>query len=79
MTSNPPSSTPVKRSRPSARIIVAAVLTVLAIVFFIENRQTVRIRLIVPVVSMPVWLALAAMFVIGGLCGLLVAHRHASK
>lgn len=79
MANNPSSSTPVKRKGPSARTILAVVLAILAIVFIAENHQKVRIRVIVPVVSIPVWAALAAMFIIGGACGLLVARRRSSK
>lgn len=45
------------------------VLTALAIVFIFENTDQVEIRLLVPLVTMPLYLALLAMFVIGALCG----------
>ncbi|MGI8869792.1 MAG: hypothetical protein ACR2F6_13315 [Mycobacteriales bacterium] len=57
------------------RNVIIAVLVVLAIVFIVENHNSVHIRLIAPSVSMPLWLALLAMFVIGGLAGLLVSRR----
>ncbi|MEU0391801.1 LapA family protein [Streptomyces sp. NPDC006208] len=49
--------------------IAVIVLTALAIVFIFENTDQVEIRLLVPLVTMPLYLALLAMFVIGALCG----------
>ncbi len=54
--------------------ITAAVLVVLAVVLIVENTREVEIRLLVPVVTMPLYLALLIMFVIGGLCGALLAR-----
>jgi uncharacterized integral membrane protein len=51
------------------------VLLALAIVFMAENTQQVQIRLIVPLVTMPLYLALLLMFVVGALCGGLFFHR----
>ncbi|MFF0450839.1 LapA family protein [Streptomyces sp. NPDC004609] len=53
------------------------VLVALAIVFMAENTQQVKIRLIVPLVTMPLYLALLLMFIIGALCGGLFFHRRA--
>jgi uncharacterized integral membrane protein len=53
------------------------VLLALAIVFMAENTQQVKIRLIVPLVTMPLYLALLLMFIIGALCGGLFFHRRA--
>ncbi|MEV7402336.1 LapA family protein [Streptomyces sp. NPDC091267] len=56
--------------------ITALVLVALAIVLIVENTRQVRIRLLIPVVTMPLYLALLGMFVIGGLCGaLLIRNR----
>ncbi|GAA2256474.1 hypothetical protein GCM10010232_52570 [Streptomyces amakusaensis] len=49
--------------------IAVTVLAVLAIVFIFENTREVKIRLLIPEVTMPLYLALLAMFVIGALCG----------
>ncbi|MFD4139836.1 MULTISPECIES: lipopolysaccharide assembly protein LapA domain-containing protein [unclassified Streptomyces] len=57
-----------------ARIAVI-VLTALAIVFIFENTDQVEIRILVPLVTMPLYLALLAMFVIGALCGGLFFRR----
>ncbi|MFJ8822927.1 LapA family protein [Streptomyces sp. NPDC102467] len=51
-----------------ARIAVL-VLVVLVVVFIFENTRRVKIRLLVPEVTMPLWMALAAMAVIGAVCG----------
>ncbi len=51
--------------------IIALVLAALAVIFIAENTGQVEIRLLVPVVTMPLYVALIAMFVIGGLCGAL--------
>ncbi|MFI7383641.1 DUF1049 domain-containing protein [Streptomyces sp. NPDC049813] len=51
-----------------ARIAVL-VLAVLALVFIFENTRRVKIRLLVPEVTMPLWAALAAVAVIGAICG----------
>ncbi|MCZ4100515.1 DUF1049 domain-containing protein [Streptomyces sp. SID13666] len=56
------------------RIVVAA-LAVLGLVFIFENTRQVKIRLIVPEVTMPLWLALLAMAVIGGICGAYFSRR----
>ncbi|GLF99826.1 LapA family protein [Streptomyces yaizuensis] len=49
--------------------IAFTVLAVLAIVFIFENTERVEIRVLIPVVTMPLYLALLAMFVVGALCG----------
>jgi uncharacterized integral membrane protein len=49
--------------------IVVLVLTVLALIFIFENTHKVRIRVIVPEVTMRLWAALLITFVIGVLSG----------
>ncbi|MFI1015122.1 lipopolysaccharide assembly protein LapA domain-containing protein [Streptomyces sp. NPDC020965] len=49
--------------------IVVLLITVLAVIFIFENTREVRIRLLIPEVTMPLYLALLAMFVVGALCG----------
>ncbi|WP_328394362.1 LapA family protein [Streptomyces sp. NBC_00390] len=61
-----------------ARIAVI-VLTALAIVFIFENTDPVEIRILVPLVTMPLYLALLAMFVIGALCGGLFFRRRRDR
>jgi uncharacterized integral membrane protein len=57
------------------RVWVALVLAVLAVIFIAENRDPTPIRLIVPVVVMPLWAALAILFVVGVLVGLGLGRR----
>jgi uncharacterized integral membrane protein len=57
------------------RMIAALVLAALLLVFVFENTQHTRIRLLVPLVTMPLWLALLGMGVIGALCGALAMSR----
>ncbi|HEY4421302.1 MAG TPA: DUF1049 domain-containing protein [Pseudonocardia sp.] len=63
------------RRRPSTRVIVGAVLVVLAFIFIIENREPATIRVIIPLVVMPLWAALASMFVVGFAVGALWFRR----
>ncbi|MFG3281957.1 LapA family protein [Streptomyces sp. NPDC048111] len=49
--------------------IAAMALLVLALVFIFENTRRVKIRLLIPEVSMPLYLALLAVFLIGLCCG----------
>ena len=49
--------------------VTVAVVAVLAVVFICVNTEDVTIRLIVPEVSMPLWLALLGVFVAGLVCG----------
>ena len=58
------------------RMWVAIVLVVLAVIFIAENRDPAAIRLIIPVVVMPLWAALAVLFVAGVLVGLGLRRRH---
>ncbi|MEU6391585.1 LapA family protein [Streptomyces sp. NPDC046939] len=51
-----------------ARIAVL-VLAVAVVVFIFENTREVRIRLLVPEVTMPLYMALLAVAVIGAVCG----------
>ncbi|MDF3147717.1 MULTISPECIES: DUF1049 domain-containing protein [unclassified Streptomyces] len=51
-----------------ARVAVL-VLVALALIFIFENTRETEIRLLVPLVTMPLWLALLGMGVIGALFG----------
>ncbi|MEU6929544.1 lipopolysaccharide assembly protein LapA domain-containing protein [Streptomyces sp. NPDC046385] len=50
------------------RIAIGVVL-VLLLVFIFENTRQVRIRLLIPEVSMPLYLALLATALLGAVCG----------
>ncbi|MDT0307892.1 DUF1049 domain-containing protein [Streptomyces sp. DSM 44917] len=56
------------------RIGVAAI-AVLTLVFIFENTRRTRIRLLVPEVTMPLYLALLGTALIGALCGMYLARR----
>jgi uncharacterized integral membrane protein len=49
--------------------IVVLTVAVLTLVFIFENTRETEIRLLIPEVAMPLWLALLGMAVIGFLCG----------
>ncbi|MGP4044590.1 DUF1049 domain-containing protein [Streptomyces sp. 2A115] len=57
-----------------ARVAVVA-LAVLALVFIFENTRTTEIRLLIPEVTMPLWMALLGTAVIGALCGAYFVKR----
>jgi uncharacterized integral membrane protein len=63
------------RSRWNSRWVVAAVLLAIAVVFVVENRQLTEIRLLVPVVLMPLWAALAGTLLIGLVIGVLLDRQ----
>ncbi|MGH3343210.1 MAG: LapA family protein [Carbonactinosporaceae bacterium] len=61
----------------SPRLVVGVVLAVLAVVFVVENGTETRIRVLIPVISMPLWIALAGTLVVGFVAGFLIsARRH---
>lgn len=60
------------------RRVIAGVLIVLAVIFIVENREPVEIRLIVPLMTVPLWVALTGLFLVGCVAGWLLARRHAS-
>ncbi|WP_282693444.1 lipopolysaccharide assembly protein LapA domain-containing protein [Streptomyces sp. CC208A] len=55
--------------------IAIALVAVLLLVFIFENTGDVRIRLLIPEVTMPLYLALLATALLGALCGWYVARR----
>ncbi|HEX2298710.1 MAG TPA: DUF1049 domain-containing protein [Pseudonocardiaceae bacterium] len=57
------------RSRLTPRLITALVLTVLALIFVFQNNQMTSIRVLIPVVIMPLWAALAGMLIVGAAIG----------
>lgn len=59
----------------TTRWVVGLVLLVLAVIFILENREIVSIRLLIPVVLMPQWVALTLTLVIGALIGAIVGRR----
>ncbi|MGW6389143.1 DUF1049 domain-containing protein [Streptomyces sp. NPDC055103] len=55
--------------------IAMTVVAVLTLVFIFENTREVRIRILIPEVSMPLYLALLATAVLGAACGYYAAAR----
>ena len=51
-----------------ARVVVL-LLALLALIFIFENTRATKIRLLIPEVTMPLWMALLTTAVIGALCG----------
>ncbi|MGW1229983.1 DUF1049 domain-containing protein [Streptomyces sp. NPDC001478] len=59
-----------------ARILVL-VIAVLSVVFIAENTKDVEVRLIIPLVTMPLYVWLIVMFVAGAACGAYFFRRRA--
>lgn len=68
-----------KGRRVSVRQVIAGVLIVLAVIFIVENRTRVEIRLIVPLISLPLWIVMAGLFVVGGVAGWLLSRRRSAR
>ncbi len=66
---------PQGRTQGNSRRIVALVLLAVAVVFILENRQLTEIRLLLPVVLMPLWAALTGTLLIGLVIGVLVDRQ----
>ncbi|MEU2717355.1 hypothetical protein [Streptomyces sp. NPDC007205] len=64
-------------SRPGVRRVAPfALITVIALVFIFENRTSIRIRLLIPVVTMPLWGALLIAWGLGMLgCAFTLRRR----
>lgn len=52
-----------------------AALAVLTLVFIFENTRPTKIRLLIPQVTMPLYVALLIAALLGGLCGAYFARR----
>jgi uncharacterized integral membrane protein len=55
--------------------VAVTVVVVLALVFIFENTQSTKIRLLISEVTMPLWMALLGMGVVGALCGIFLGRR----
>ena len=65
-----------RRPAVTRRLVAASALVAILVAFIVENTRRTRIRFIVPIVTVPVWIALFAATVIGVLAGALMArHR----
>ncbi|MHC0431962.1 LapA family protein [Streptomyces sp. O3] len=56
------------------RLTVAG-LGILGLVFIFENTDRTKIRLLIPEVTLPLWMALLATALIGALCGAYFVRR----
>ncbi|MFF1506562.1 lipopolysaccharide assembly protein LapA domain-containing protein [Streptomyces sp. NPDC058326] len=52
-----------------------AALAIITLVFIFQNTREVKIRLLIPEVTMPLYLALLATAILGAACGFYVAAR----
>ena len=75
----PPQQQPPQSWRPTPRQIAGAVILVLALVFIFENTKTVKVRLILPQVKAPLFVALLIAAILGGLVTLLIQWRRKRK
>ncbi|MFG2734627.1 hypothetical protein N0X72_24915 [Streptomyces carpaticus] len=55
--------------------ITALLIAVLVLIFIFENTRKTRIRLLIPEVTMPLWVALLATGLIGLFLGMYLTHR----
>ncbi|MGW5735794.1 MULTISPECIES: LapA family protein [Streptomyces] len=55
--------------------IAVFVVAVLTLVFIFENTRHTKIRLLIPEVTMPLWVALLGTGLIGALCGAYFVRR----
>ncbi|MFJ2666437.1 hypothetical protein ACIO14_19030 [Nocardia fluminea] len=62
-------------SRVSPTQWVAIALSIVAVVFVLQNRGKVSVEILLVTVSSPMWLILLAMFVIGWIVGVLTTRR----
>ena len=71
---NPPLGKSSALSKVSLPQWIALGLTVLAVVFIVQNRTTVRIDLFWVSVESPLWFILAVVFLVGWVVGVLAAR-----
>ncbi|MFJ8039368.1 LapA family protein [Kitasatospora sp. NPDC096147] len=78
-TSDRPSTVTVRGRAVRLRTIGVAVLAALAVWFIAVNTASVRIRLWIPTVTLPLWLVLAATLLVGAAIGWWAARRRAKR
>lgn len=62
-----------------SRWVAPAAATVIALVFIFENTESTEIRLLVPVVTTPLWAALLIVWLLGVFVGLFFARRRRER
>ncbi|MEV8296496.1 hypothetical protein ACFVLG_06380 [Streptomyces rochei] len=67
-------------SRPAVRrLIPFTLITAIALIFIFENRSSVEIRLLIPMVTMPLWGALLIAWALGILACAFTVHRRSNR
>jgi uncharacterized integral membrane protein len=61
--------------RAKAWWVAPLVLSALALVFIFENRAETSIRVLIPIVTMPLWAALLGIWLVGVVAGLFLSRR----
>jgi lipopolysaccharide assembly protein A len=69
---------PPKR-RISGRLVAGLILIVLLVIFGVENTRSVKMRLIIPEIRAPLFLALLIAAVVGVLIGLVIRRKRRPK
>ena len=76
----PPAQQPAKeKSGIAVKQVIGAILLLVAIVFILENTRKVKMRLIIPEVTVSLAVALVIAVLLGGLGVLLLQRRHRHK
>ena len=75
----PAAPEPEPRRGVPARLIAAGALLVISLIFIVENTRSVRMRILIPQVTAPLWLALAIAFLLGGVLGFFLSRRRLRK
>jgi uncharacterized integral membrane protein len=71
----PPTHQPSSAFKISGKQIAAGILGVLALIFILENNSTTRVRLIIPIVHLPLFIALFLSAVLGAAVTFLLMWR----
>ncbi|MFC9506601.1 hypothetical protein [Streptomyces sp. NPDC057002] len=67
-------------SRPGVRrFLPFALITAVALIFIFENRTSVEIRLLIPMVTMPLWGALLIAWALGIIASLFTVRRRSNR
>ena len=71
-----PSTAPTRQDRPfSNKQIAAAVLALIAVVFMAENTRSAKVRLLIPEVTVPLFLVILVSLAVGALVTFLLMWR----
>ncbi|WP_077800105.1 hypothetical protein [Streptomyces sp. JHA26] len=67
-------------SRPAVRRLMPfTLITAIALIFIFENRSSVEIRLLIPMVTMPLWGALLIAWALGVLACVFTVRRRSNR